>query len=293
MYEEAVSFFEHIIRQDRPVSELFNADYTFLNRRLAEFYGIRREGSGDRIARVDGVAASHRGGLLRLGAVLTVTSAPLRTSPVKRGDWLLRRIIGTPVPPPPANAGSIPADDKLFGGLSLKARLEQHKRNASCASCHTRIDPLGFALERYDPTGRWRESYQDGKSIDDSGETADRKVIAGVDGLLEFIRGRDPQVRRNLSFKLIGYALGRTVLASDRALVDRMVAAGGDAAFSRLIGEIAMSRQFRYRTGNEASPDPREVTRTSRPKQLAQVSQLEKLAQLARLRRNESMQGVK
>lgn len=281
MYEEAVSFFEHIIRQDRPVSELFRADYTFLNRRLAEYYGVKAETKGDRIAKVDGVSASHRGGLLRLGAILTVTSAPLRTSPVKRGDWLLRRILGTPVPPPPANAGSIPADDKLFGGLSLKARLDQHKRNASCASCHTRIDPLGFALERYDPTGRWRDRYQDGKPIDDSGETADRKMIAGVDGLLDFIRDREPQVRRNLSFKLIGYALGRTVLASDRPLVDRMVAAGGDSAFSRLIGEIVTSRQFRYRAGNEPSPSLPEVTRMART------------SQLARLRPVESKRGMK
>ena len=88
---------------------------------------------------------------------------------MKRGDWVLRRILGTPVPPPPADAGSIPADDKLFGGLSLKQKLEVHKRNATCANCHVRIDPLGFPLEHYDSTGRWREKYSDGKPIEDSG----------------------------------------------------------------------------------------------------------------------------
>ena len=248
MYEEAVAFFEHVVRRDRPVTDLFFADYTFLNRRLAEYYGVRLDPeklkSRDHFQRVE---AGNRGGLMRLGAVLTVTSAPLRTSPVKRGDWILRRILGTPVPPPPANAGSIPADDKQFGGLTLKAQLDKHRRNPSCASCHTRIDPLGFALERYDPTGRWRESYLDGRPIDDSGELTGRRLVSGTDGLLGYLRSRDPQVRRNLSFKLIGFALGRTVLASDRQLVDRMVAAGGETPFSTLVAQIATSRQFRHR----------------------------------------------
>ena len=250
MYDEAVSFFEHVIRKNRPVSEILYADYTYLNRDLARYYGVKQAPkSMDRAELVEGANAFHRGGLLRLGAVLTATSAPLRTSPVKRGDWILRRILGTPVPPPPADAGSIPADDKLFGGLSLKARLEQHKRNATCANCHTRIDPLGFALEHYDSTGRWREQYPDGKPIEDWAATADKTEIAGVDGLLNYIRGRETQVRKTLSFKLVGFALGRTVLASDQALIERMVNAGGDAAFSQLVAEIATSKQFRTRAG--------------------------------------------
>src|SRR5262249_33939021 len=137
MYDEAVSFFEHIVRKDRPVREILFADYDFLNQPLAKYYGIAKEiKSKDDVVMVEGANELHRGGLLRLGAVLTATSAPLRTSPVKRGDWVLRRVLGTAVPPPPADAGSIPADDKLFGGLSVKARLEQHKRNATCANCH-------------------------------------------------------------------------------------------------------------------------------------------------------------
>ena len=104
-------------------------------------------------------------GLMGLGAVLTVTSAPLRTSPVKRGDWVLRRVLGTPVPPPPADAGSIPADDVLQDGLTVQQRLIAHRRDASCKNCHSRIDPLGFALEQYDPLGRWRKTYRDGQAI--------------------------------------------------------------------------------------------------------------------------------
>ena len=107
--------------------------------------------------KVDGAGAFNRGGALRLGSVLTTTSAPLRTSPVKRGDWVLRRVLGTPTPPPPADAGTLPGDDKSFNGLTLRERLAEHKRNASCAACHLRIDPLGFPLEGFDPVGRPRQ----------------------------------------------------------------------------------------------------------------------------------------
>ena len=142
----------------------------------------------------------------------------------------------------------------MFGGLSLKAKLEQHKRNASCANCHTRIDPLGFSLEHYDPTGRWRDQYPDGKPIEDSGELKDKTQINGVNGLLNYVRSQDNQVRQTLSYKLVGYALGRTVMASDQLLIERMVKAGGDATFTQLATEIATSKQFRNRAGQEESP---------------------------------------
>src|SRR5689334_3839475 len=239
MYDEAVSTFEYIVREGRPVREVLYADYTFLNKPLATFYGIDRDLKlSDKMVKVDGANAFNRGGALRLGSVLTTTSAPLRTSPVKRGDWVLRRILGTPTPPPPADAGSIPADDKLFGGLSVHEKLEAHKRNATCANCHTRIDPLGFPLEHYDSVGRWRDKYPDGKAISDSGALSDQTQIAGVKGLLDYLELKENQVQRTLSFKLIGYALGRTVQPSDRPLIDRMVGAGGDATFSKLVTEI-------------------------------------------------------
>ncbi|MDX2178569.1 MAG: DUF1592 domain-containing protein [Bryobacteraceae bacterium] len=258
MYDEAVSFFEYIVRNDKPVRDLLFADYTFLNKPLAKHYGVPAKIESNEPQLVTGANAFQRGGLLRLGAVLTATSAPLRTSPVKRGDWLLRRVLGTPVPPPPADAGSIPADDKNFGGLTVKARLEVHKRNPTCANCHMRIDPMGFPLERYDSVGRWRDKYSDGKPIEDSAELGDKSTIDGVEGLLGYLRGKDEQVRRTLAMKLTGYALGRTVQASDLPLIDRMVAAGDQAGFSALAGEIATSRQFRYR----AAPTAAEPKRT-------------------------------
>ena len=157
MYDEAISTFEYLVREGRPVKEILHADYAFLNKPLAKFYGIDTDvPSADALVKVDGADAFNRGGALRLGSVLTTTSAPLRTSPVKRGDWVLRRLLGTPTPPPPGDAGTLPGDDKSFNGLTLRERLAEHKRNASCAACHLRIDPLGFPLEGFDPVGRPR-----------------------------------------------------------------------------------------------------------------------------------------
>jgi len=255
MYDEAVSYFEYIIRNGRPVREVLASDYDFLNPTLAKFYGVKHDfKSLDKTEMVAGANAFGRGGMLRMGAILTAFSAPLRTSPVKRGDWVLRRILGTPVPPPPADAGSIPADDKLFGGLTLREKLEQHKRNATCANCHVKIDPLGFPLEHYDSTGRWRDKYADGKDIWDKGTLADKTEISGIDGLIEYLKSRDDQVRRTLSTKLAGYALGRTVLASDQPLIDKMVADGGNATFAQLVTEIVTSRQFRNHAVSDAAP---------------------------------------
>ena len=255
MYDEAVSFFQHLIQNDRPIREMVSADYTFLNQALAKHYGIEAKvESTGKVELVQGAAAMHRGGLLRLGAVLTATSAPLRTSPVKRGDWLLRRVIGTPTPPPPADAGVLPPDDKSFGEQTMRQRLEAHQRNATCASCHSRIDPLGFPLEHYDAIGRWRDTYSDGKPIDDRATLADKTQVDGMQGLLGYLDDQQEQVLETFSKKLLGFALGRTMLASDLPLIDELTAAGGNAKFADLVAKIATSRQFRYRRGLEDSP---------------------------------------
>jgi Protein of unknown function (DUF1592)/Protein of unknown function (DUF1588)/Protein of unknown function (DUF1587)/Protein of unknown function (DUF1585)/Protein of unknown function (DUF1595)/Cytochrome C oxidase, cbb3-type, subunit III len=265
MYDEAISFFEYITRKDRPTGELLTADYDFLNAPLAKYYGVTRPiKSGNEPELVEGANGFNRGGILRLGAVLTVTSAPLRTSPVRRGDWVLRRILGTAVPPPPPDAGSIPADDKLFGGLSVRARLEVHKRNATCATCHTRIDPLGFPLEHYDSTGRWREKYADGKPIDDYGELKDNSRINGITGLLEYLKTKEAeQVQRTMARKLVGYALGRTIQLSDQPLIDSLAATGGKSGLSALVGQIVTSKQFLNRAEDGDAPAAAPVKRAS------------------------------
>lgn len=254
MYDEAVSFFEYVVRNDRPIREILSADYAFLNKTLAEFYGgdkeaVTSDGPAELVKDANGF---QRGGLVRLGAILTATSAPLRTSPVKRGDWLLRRVVGTPVPPPPANIPPIPTDDKAFTG-TIREQLAAHQANPTCANCHSRIDPLGFPLEHYDAIGRWRDTYSEGQAIEDSGTLSDNTEIAGIDGLVDYLEANESQVVQTVAEKLVGYALGRTVLASDRPLIDALSNAGGDATFADLIAEIATSRQFRYLRNDEAN----------------------------------------
>ena len=249
LYDETVSFFDHIVREDRPVGEILFADYAFLNEKLARHYGIdTSDAPSDQLVRVADVSQHHRGGLLGLGAVLAVTSAPLRTSAVKRGDWVLRRVIGSPVPPPPADAGSIPADDALPDGLTVRQRLEAHRTDASCKNCHSRIDPLGFALEHFDPLGRWRNEYRDGQPIDPTGVLSDGTEITGLEGLRRYLHREEHQFQRTLSTRLLGYALGRAELASDRPLIEQMLAdLKDDGRFSELVVRIVTSRQFRYR----------------------------------------------
>ncbi len=192
--------------------------------------------------------------------MFTATSAPLRTSPVKRGDWVLRRIVGTPVPPPPPNVPEIEADDKSFGTSTVFEQMQAHKTNPTCAGCHNRIDPLGFPLEHFDTIGRWRNEYSNGQPIHDSGTLVDNTEINGFEGLMSYLDSQEPQVLKNLSYKLIGFALGRTVQASDQLLVERLTGGGGDQSFADLAEKIVTSPQFRTRLGREDSPATSQTT---------------------------------
>jgi hypothetical protein len=250
LYNEAISFFEYIIRENRPLGEVLFADYTFLNARLMEHYGMPTVASAtDELVKVDGTSEHHRGGLFGLGAVLTTTSAPLRTSPVKRGSWVATRVMGTVIPPPPPDVGTLPADDVADDGKSIRERLEAHRANARCANCHSRIDPFGFALEYYDSVGRWRETYRDGQAVEVSGVLSDGTVISGLDGLREYLESQKTQVRRAMGAKLLGYALGRSEQISDRVLIDEMVTdtGAGEPGFASLVEKIVASKQFRYK----------------------------------------------
>ncbi|HCD03388.1 MAG TPA: hypothetical protein DER64_22975 [Planctomycetaceae bacterium] len=256
MYQEAIALCTHIVRRNRPPAELLFADYTFLNRALASHYGVPfpepanadpQQASSTLLRRVNDVHRSHRGGLLRLGAVLTVTSAPLRTSPVRRGDWVLRQVLGESVPPPPADAGSIAADDVPADGLSVRQRLAAHRRDAACVNCHARIDPFGFALENYDSLGRWRNRYRDGKPIETASKLRDGTSIADATELHGYLRSRQSQFHRTLAAKLLGYALGRPETIGDTALLEKMTTLLADGAgLAELAESIVTSRQFRY-----------------------------------------------
>ncbi len=253
MYDEAISFFEYIIRHDRPVSEILFGDYSFANTRLARHYGLSDEGIADgALVKVANLRQNHRGGVLGLGALHAVTSAPLRTSAVKRGDWVLRRLLGTPVPPPPADAGSIAADDVQADRLTVRQRLEAHRTSAVCANCHSRIDPLGFALENFDPIGRWRETYRDGQKIDAEGTLSDGTNVNGLEGLQNYLDRQQSQFHRTLATKLLGYALGRAELVTDQPLIDRMQEnLQGSGTIAEVVQLIATSQQFNYRRSGD------------------------------------------
>ena len=248
MYEEAIAFFDFIVRNNRPVSEILFADYCFLNQQLASHYGLELElDDPSKMQQVKNTNQSHRGGLLRLAAILTTTSAPRRTSPVKRGDWILRRVLGTAVPPPPADAGSIAADEVVPGGLSMRQRLEAHRRDASCHNCHSRFDALGFALENYDSLGRWRERYGDNKPVETAGTLRDGTEISGDGGLQKYLAGQQERFNNTLAEKLLGYALGRRASVGDLPLIDRLTGhIKNDGGMSGLVERIVTSRQFRY-----------------------------------------------
>lgn len=271
LYEEAISFFEHLVREDRPYHEIIQANYSFLDSRSAAHYGIElesreslasmklanaeyaldfRDSQADVEARkVIFPAGTPRGGLFGLAAILTTTSAPLRTSPVKRGDWILRRLLGTPVPPPPPDAGSIPAEEVLSDGLTIRQRLEAHRSQAECMNCHVRIDPLGFTLEHFDSLGRWRESYADNQPIDASGTLATGSEIEGFDGLREHLAEQDHAFRKTFATKLVAFFNGRAETVSDAALIQSVTEAlEADPRISTAVLKIIDSVQFRRRS---------------------------------------------
>jgi len=194
--------------------------------------------------------AGTRGGLLTQASILTVTSNPTRTSPVKRGRWVLEQILGEPPPPPPPNVPELPEDEQAAAGASLRERLELHRKHPSCANCHAKMDPIGFALENYDAVGAYRE--QDGEFvIDPSGKFPDGTPFAGPQELKSIVREKKALFARCLAEKMLTYALGRGVEYYDRPTVERIVKqlADQDYKFSTLVAEIVKSDPFLQRRG--------------------------------------------
>ena len=235
------------IRDDRSVLDLLRADYTFANERLAQHYGIP-DVYGSRFRRVtfeDGA----RGGLLGQGSILTVTSYPTRTSPVLRGHWLLEQMLGAPPPPPPPDVPALP--DRGAGGrpASVRERLERHRDNPVCASCHAPMDPLGFALENFDAIGKWRANGAGGGPIDASGAFPDGTGFDGLAGLKAVLLSRHEQFVRTVTEKLATYALGRGLEHYDMPAVRRILreAAAGDYTWSSLVLGIVESTPFQMR----------------------------------------------
>jgi hypothetical protein len=240
--------FETVLREDRSALDLLRADYTFLNERLAKHYGIPNV-YGSHFRRVALSRDSGRGGLLRQGSVLTVTSYATRTSPVLRGKWILENILGTPPPPP---LPDVPALDKVIAAdLSVRERLAQHRANPACAGCHNLMDPPGFALENYDAVGHWR-ILEEGKPVDASGGLPDGSKFEGVDGLERGLLNRPELFASTLTEKLLTFALGRGVEYYDAPVIRKILreAKAENYRLSSLIVGIAKSTPFTMRTSS-------------------------------------------
>lgn len=261
MRAEASLVFHRIIKNDRSLLELIDADYTFANEELAAIYGI--DGVAGSEMQLVALADDTRGGVLGMGAILTATSHPLRTSPVLRGKWVLEQLLGDRVPPPPPNVPQLPEDERHFEGKTLREQLEAHRDNPDCSGCHSRMDPLGFGLENFDPIGRWRMD-QAGQPIDSAGELPSGEKFSGPAELKQVILSHKDQFARNLSRKLLGYALGRSLTQYDQCVVDKCVEAlqQNDYKPSAAFTEIALSYPFRHRFGGGQYAEPAPATQT-------------------------------
>lgn len=263
MKEETRLLFLHILKEDRNILEVVDANYTFLNERLARFYGIRDDqGNEDRMTSdkkgepirgrefrlVQLPAGSSRGGLLTHASILTVTSNPTRTSPVKRGRWVLEQVLGAPPPPPPPDAPELPADAQAIASGSLRQRLEMHRANPSCANCHDKMDPIGFAMENFDAVGRYRT--KDGAfDIDTSGVLPDGSKFNDLAELKQILKTRSRDVARCMAEKMLIFAIGRGLEFYDRPTVNKIVESteANGYRFSSLVKAIVASEPFRMR----------------------------------------------
>ncbi|HEY8747766.1 MAG TPA: DUF1592 domain-containing protein [Tepidisphaeraceae bacterium] len=249
MIRESDLFFEAIVREDRRILDLLDADFTFVNGQLAKHYGIDGV-KGKKFVRVK--APLNRGGILTQASVLTLTSNATRTSPVKRGKFILEQILNTPPPPPPPDVPALDEQKQLTG--TLRQVMEQHRANALCASCHQRMDPIGFAFENFDAIGVWRD--KDGQaSIDASGTLPDGKTFNGPDGLKQLLKAKKTLFVRCVAEKMLTYATGRGLEYYDRRAVDKIMSelARNDYRFSTLLTEIVKSDPFQMRTATGES----------------------------------------
>jgi hypothetical protein len=252
---ETELFVASIVREDRSILELMTADYTFVNERLAKHYGIPRV-YGSHFRRVT-LTDEARRGLLGKGAILMVTSHAHRTSPVQRGKWVLENVLGTPPPPPPDVVPAFPEDTEAAKPSSVRERMEQHRRNPVCASCHRMIDPAGLALENFDGVGAWRtrDGGTRGAAIDASGQLVDGTPINGVVELRQALM-RDPATfARTVTEKVMTYALGRGLSASDMPAIRGVVrdAQASSLRFSSVVLAIVRSAPFQTRVTGPAS----------------------------------------
>ena len=249
MYDEARLFFESIVRENRSVVGFVDSDYTFLNGTLAVLYGLEKNITGPAMRRVQ-LTDANRGGILSMPGILATTSFPNRTSAVKRGVWVLEQVLGEHVPPAPPNVPALDKQDaEKVAHLTLRQRTELHRTDPVCANCHKILDPIGFGLENFDAIGRWRDADDSGGAIDATGELPGGKRFSSPRELKGIIAARQADLARNLTEKLLAYALCRQLEGYDEIVVDRLMEtiAKDGYRMQTLIAEIVTSYPFTQR----------------------------------------------
>ncbi len=253
MMKETRMFFAEIIREDRSVLDLLDADFTYLDRRLGEIYNVWPEGGykGDDFRRVS-LKGTDRGGLLTHASILTVTSNPTRTSPVKRGKWILEQLLGDPPPAPPPVVPSLDDESRKELTGTFRQRLEQHRADPKCANCHAKMDTMGFALENFNGIGQWREKNELGQPVEVGGKLSNGTELKSLADLKKMLADEKEAFTRCLAEKMLIYAIGRGLEYYDDRAVEkiRMETAKGGYKFSALVAAIAKSDPFRLRRGN-------------------------------------------
>ena len=250
---QPILFFRELLSQNLSLLNLLDSKSTILTSQLTKHYSDMPAGRANQLPKWMPLPPdSQRGGLLGMAADLTVSSYPHRTSPVLRGAWILESLLGTPPPPPPANVPPLSEERTDGAPASVRERLLQHRANAVCAGCHTRIDPMGFALENFDAFGRWRDE-DGGKPVDSMAELADGTSFRGPAQLKALLLERKDIVIRNLASKMLGYALGRGLTLKDSCAVDDIVAQvkNNNYRARTLIEAIVLSVPFRYQSAGE------------------------------------------
>lgn len=252
IHYEPILFFQELLAENLSLLNLIDSKFTILTNKLQRHYGIKlTETLRQQPKRVELPADTHRGGVLGMAAILAVSSYPNRTSPVLRGKWILDALLGTPPPPPPPNVPELKEHEGATP-QTLRERLEKHRENPTCATCHNKIDPLGFGLENYDVLGRWR-TEDAGKPIDAKGVMPDGAAFNGPEEMKQVLMKQKDLLIRNLTVKMLGYALGRGLTLEDHCSVDRIVDAvkADDYKAHRLIMEVVRSVPFRYQPGSD------------------------------------------
>jgi len=249
MLDEARLFFEDIVRKNHRAIRLVDSDYTFLNQPLAELYGLGSSVKGPRMRRVK-LENPNRGGILGMSATLAATSFPTRTSPVRRGVWVLEQILGEHVPPPPPDIPALDTQEsKGAQGLTLRQRTELHTKNPVCANCHRTLDPIGFGLENFDAIGRWRDRNEAGIPIDSAGKLPAGSAFSNPAELKRLLAARESDLARNLTERFMAYALGRPLEGYDEVVIDQLMAriAADGYRVRTILTEVITSYLFTHR----------------------------------------------